>query len=136
VNDGSLQFWYNRSNHWKPDLHIPNAHGANNEITSIMFFEDNLRFVSRGEDSTMKLWDLRRPKKPLFVFEDLPCFSTKTGMAMSGDESILLTGTCVKKGHENSKLAFYSTYNYEKIKEVPICQNSIVSLVWSDKINQ
>jgi WD repeat-containing protein 70 len=131
-----LQFWYNRSTNWKPDLYIPNAHGSNNEITSIVFFDDSFRFVTRGEDNTMKLWDLRRIKKPIYVWENLPCFSSKTCITLSPDNSIIMTGTCVKKGHENSKLAFFSAFNYEKIKEFEVSQYSIVGNCWNEKINQ
>ena len=136
INDGSLQFWYRRGSCWKPDLHIPDAHVKDTEITSVKFFEDNIRFLSRGSDSTMRMWDLRRPKKPLFVWEDLPSFSVNTGLTMSPDESILVTGTSVKRGHENSNLVFFSSYNYEKIKSIPVCSNSLVSMIWNDKINQ
>jgi len=105
-------------------------------ITSVKFFDDNIRFLSRGADSTMRMWDLRRPKKPLFTWEDLPSFTVNTGMTISPDESIIATGTSVKRGHENSQMVFYSSYNYEKIKQIPVCTNSVVSLVWNDKINQ
>ena len=136
VNDGSLQMWSSKSNHWKPDIYIPDAHKFNSEITSVLFTEDNLRFFSRGDDSTLKMWDIRRPKKPLMVWENIPCFSTKTGITLSPDESMIITGTCVKKGHENSSICFYSTYNYEKIKELKVCQTSITSLTWNSKLNQ
>jgi hypothetical protein len=57
-------------------------------------------------------------------------------MTLSPDESMIITGTCVKKGHENSSINFYSTYNYEKIKEQKVCRNSITSILWSPKLNQ
>ena len=136
IIDGSLQFWYRRASQWKPDIHIPDAHAKDSEITSVKFFDDNIRFLSRGADSTMRMWDLRRPKKPLFTWEDLPSFTVNTGMTISPDESIIATGTSVKRGHENSQMVFYSSYNYEKIKQIPVCTNSVVSLVWNDKINQ
>lgn len=137
VNDGSLQLWSNKSsNYWRPDIYIPDAHSSNSEITSILFSEDNYKFFSRADDNTMKMWDIRRYKKPLNVWNDLPCFSSKTGIALSPDESMILTGTSVKKNHENSSLMFFSTYNYEKIKELKICRNSITSMVWNAKLNQ
>lgn len=136
VNDGSLQIWSQKSNHWKPDIYIPEAHKFNSEITSVLMCEDNLRFFSRGDDSTLRMWDLRNANKPLKVWEDIPCFSTKTGMTLSPDESMIITGTCVKKGHENSSINFYSTYNYEKIKELNVCRSSITSILWNSKLNQ
>jgi WD repeat-containing protein 70 len=137
VNDGSLQMWSNKSNnYWKPDIYIPDAHTSNSEITSILFSEDSYKFYSRAEDNTMKMWDIRRYKKPMNVWRDLPCFSSKTGMALSPDENMIMTGTSVKKGHENSSIMFFSTLDYEKIKDLNICRNSITSMVWNAKLNQ
>jgi WD40 repeat protein len=136
VNDGTLQIWSCKGSYWKPDIYIPNAHLPNSEITSVLFSDDNLKFYSREDDNTLKIWDIRRTSKPLHIWDDIPCFSTKTGMALSPDENMIMTGTCVKKGHENSSLVFFSTYNYEKIKELKICRNSITSMVWNGKLNQ
>ena len=136
VNDGSLQFWSLRSGYWRPDIYIPDAHEPNTEITSILFCEDNLRFFTRGNDCTLKMWDLRRAKKPLYVWEDIPCFSTKTGIALSPDESIVMTGTSVRKGQDYSSLLFFSTFNYEKIKEQKVSRSSVVDMIWNEKINQ
>jgi len=71
-------------------------HAPNSEITSIVFLEDN-RYISRADDNTMKIWDIRRPNKALYTWENIPCFSSKTGLTLNGDESIIMTGTCVKK---------------------------------------
>ena len=106
------------------------------EITSVLFADDNQRFFSRGDDSTLKMWDIRRPKKPLYSWENIPCFSSKLGMSLSPDGGLIMTGTSVKKGHENSAIMFFSTYNYEKKKELKICENSITSMVWNGKLNQ
>lgn len=136
VNDGSLQLWSRKGSYWKPDIYMPTAHLPNSEITSVLFSEDNLKFFSRADDNTLKMWDIRRPNKALHVWDDIPCFSTKTGIALSPDESMIMTGTCVKKGHENSSIQIYSTYNYEKIKELKICTNSITAMTWNAKLNQ
>lgn len=136
VADGSIQFWSIKNDYWKPDIYIPDAHQPNSEISSILFCEDNLRFFSRGNDSTLKMWDLRRAKKPLYTWEDIPCFSTKTGIALSPDESIVLTGTSVRKGQDYSSLNFYSTFNYEKIKDIKVSKSSVVDMQWNEKINQ
>lgn len=136
VNDGSLQFWHLKSGYWKPDIYNPNAHASGSEITSVIFSEDNLKVFSRAEDSTMKMWDLRRWNRPVKEWTNLPCFASRTGMALSPDESMIMTGTSVKKGHENSSLVFFDTYSYEKVKEIKVCRSSIVSMTWNGKLNQ
>jgi WD40 repeat protein len=35
------------------------------------FFNDNTTLVSRAHDNTMKLWDIRNPKLPIKVWENL-----------------------------------------------------------------
>lgn len=136
VNDGSLQFWTSKNYNWKPSMYIQDAHAPGTEITSLLFCEDNQRLFSRGDDSTLKMWDIRNSKKPIHVWDNLPSFASKTGITISPDESIVVTGTSVKKGHDNSSLIFLSTYNYEKIKEQRICNNSVVPLLWDHKLNQ
>jgi len=136
VNDGSVQFFSSKNSYWKPDIYIPEAHEPNSEITSILFCEDNTRFFTRANDSTLKMWDLRRAKKPVFTWDDIPCFSTKTGICLSPDESFVATGTSVKKGQDFSKINFYSTFNYEKVKELKVSKSSVVDLIWNERINQ
>ncbi len=136
VNDGSIQFFSVKNSYWKPEIYIGNAHEPNSEITSILFCEDNIRFFSRANDSTLKMWDLRVTKKPLFTWDDIPCFSTKSGIALSPDENIVATGTSVRKGQDYSKINFYSTFNYEKVKELTVSKCSIADIIWNEKLNQ
>lgn len=133
VNDGSLQLWTNKS--WKPEIYIPKAHKGECEITSVLFSNENT-FFSRGGDFTMKIWDIRRYEKPLYVWNDLPCFNSKTSIGVSPKGDIVYTGISVKKGTDNSHVKFFSTYDYHLIKDLPVCQSSITALLWNNKINQ
>ena len=134
VNDGSIQIWTNKN--WKPEIYIPNAHSNNAEITSVLFHEENSTFYSRADDNTMKIWDIRRTDRPVHVFSDLPCFNSKTGICLSPENDIIITGTSVRKGNDFSHLYFYSSFDYHLIKKVQISQSSITSLLWNQKINQ
>jgi len=136
VNDGSVQFFSTKNGYWKPDVYIPEAHEPNSEITSILFCEDNTRFFTRANDATLKMWDLRRATKPVFTWDDIPCFSTRTGIALSPDENFVATGTSVRKGQDYSKINFYSTFNYEKVKELKVSKSSVADIIWNEKINQ
>ena len=62
------------------------------------FFKDEKRLVSRSMDDTMKLWDIRNAKEPVKVWRDLTNLNAKTGVCISPDESLILTGTSVRKG--------------------------------------
>jgi WD40 repeat protein len=136
VNDGSIQFWSSKGSYWKPDIYIKDAHKPNSELTGVLFSDDNTKLFSRGDDSTLRMWDLRMTKKTIHTWEHIPCFAAKSGISLSPDESIIVTGTSVKTGHENSSLQFYSTYDYKKIKEVKVCPYSISPIVWNEKLNQ
>jgi WD40 repeat protein len=138
VNDGTIQLWTPKGNTKTPMVFRSDKNKNNVEITSVLFMEnDDKFFFSRADDSTMKIWDRRITNKAVHTWQDIPCFSTKTGMCLSPDESIIVTGTCVKKGHENSALMFYSTQHpFEKIKEQKICRNSITAINWNSKLNQ
>lgn len=62
------------------------------------FFKDEKRLVSRSMDDTMKLWDIRNAKEPVNVWRDLTNLNSKTGICISPDETLILTGTSVRKG--------------------------------------
>jgi WD repeat-containing protein 70 len=64
----------------------------------VRFFKDEKRLVSRSMDDTMKLWDIRNAKEPVKVWRDLTNLNAKTGVCISPDESLILTGTSVRKG--------------------------------------
>ena len=46
----------------------------------------------------MKLWDLRNTKDPVRVWNDLTNLNAQTGVCISPDETLILTGTSVRKG--------------------------------------
>ena len=75
-------------------------------------------------------------KNPLYFWEDILSFSNNIGIALSPDESIVMTGTSVRKGKDYSTLNFYSTFNYTKIKEMKVSKSSCVDMIWNEKLNQ
>ena len=62
-------------------------------------FRDSYQFASRSMDDTMKLWDIRKQGESIYVWDDLVNLSSKTGVAVSPNEKILITGTSVRKGY-------------------------------------
>jgi WD repeat-containing protein 70 len=49
-------------------------------------------------DDTMKLWDIRKRETPIFTWKDLTNLSSKTAICISPNETMVLTGTSVRKG--------------------------------------
>eukprot|EP00798_Chlamydomonas_sp_ICE-L_P004303 gene4303-14413_t len=79
------------------------AHEAGTEITCLNFSRDGNTLVSRGMDSTLKLWDIRRFTKPMAVFNDLPCAQPMTSVIFSPDEQLLAKATVSAQGGLSNK---------------------------------
>lgn len=137
IGDGSLQIW-NLKPGWgsRPDLHVANAH--TDDITGVNFSSDGRILLSRSFDGSMKVWDLRKMKEPLKVFDDLPNHYAQTNVAFSPDEQIFLTGTSVEKDSSiGGLLCFYDRVKMELVSRVgisPTC--SVVQCAWHPRLNQ
>merc|ERR1719265_2741230 len=88
-----------QNNIYRPQVLIRDSHAPGCDISSFQMFRDSFRFASRAMDDTLKMWDIRRPDKPIHAWEDLVNFSPKTGIAISPNEKVLVTGTSVRKGY-------------------------------------
>lgn len=82
--------------------------------------KDNLKFASRSMDDSLKLWDIRNTSKSVFEWDDLVNLSSKTNIAFSPDEKVIITGTSVRKNYGNGILAGFSTETGRKVCEVPL----------------
>ncbi|KEP66521.1 UNVERIFIED_CONTAM: WD domain, G-beta repeat-containing protein [Hammondia hammondi] len=65
--------------------------GFENATLSLRGFRDDYRFVSRGGDGLLALWDLRKFKTPVKLVEGLPTASHRTGVCLSPDEKYVCT---------------------------------------------
>jgi len=102
-----------------------------------MFFRDGKKFLSRAMDDTMKLWDIRQTRSgPVQEWDDLVNLSPKTGVAISPNEKVVLTGTSVRKGYGYGQVVAFSTIDGSKVDSVPISQTSVISVVWHHALNQ
>jgi WD40 repeat protein len=64
----------------------------------VKVFSNGLNVASRSMDDTMKLWDIRNTKEAVFTWKDLANLSSKTNICISPNETMILTGTSVRKG--------------------------------------
>jgi len=85
-----------------------------------------------------QVWDLRKIKEPLKVFEDLPNHYGQTNIAFSPDEQLFLTGTSVEReSTTGGLLCFFDRVNLELVSRVGISSTcSVVQCHWHPKLNQ
>ncbi|XP_047315878.1 WD repeat-containing protein 70-like [Impatiens glandulifera] len=137
IGDGSIQVW-NLKPGWgsRPDIYVEKGHS--DDITGLKFSSDGRHLLSRSVDKTLKVWDLRKMKEPLKVFEDLPNHYAQTNVTFSPDEQLFLTGTSIEKGNATgSLLCFFDRTKLELVSRVgisPTC--SVVQCAWHPKLNQ
>ncbi len=77
-------------------------------------FTNGLNVASRSMDDTMKLWDIRNTKEAVFTWSDLTNLSSKTNMCLSPEETMILTGTSVRKGFGFGHIMAYDVLTGEK----------------------
>ncbi|PUZ38771.1 hypothetical protein GQ55_9G222700 [Panicum hallii var. hallii] len=137
IGDGSIQLWTIKTG-WgsRPDIHVEKTHTE--DITGVKFSTDGQILLSRSMDSTLKIWDLRRMKTPLKVFEDLPNHYAETNAAFSPDEQLILTGTSIEKDGDNGGLlCFFDRKKLELVSRVGISPHySVIRCLWHPRINQ
>lgn len=137
IGNGSIQIW-NLKPGWgsRPDIYIEKGHS--DDITCIKFSSDGQILLSRSFDGTLKVWDLRKTKEPLHVFEDLPNNYAQTNVAFSPDGELFFTGTSVEReSPTGGLLCFYDRKKLELVSRVgisPTC--SVVQCAWHPKLNQ
>ncbi|CAL5427311.1 unnamed protein product [Camellia sinensis] len=137
IGDGSIQIW-NLKPGWgsRPDIHVEKGHS--DDITALKFSSDGQILLSRSFDDSLKVWDLRKMKEPLRIFEDLPNHYAQTNIAFSPDEQLFLTGTSVERDSTTGGLLwFFDRAKLELVSRVgisPTC--SVVQCAWHPKLNQ
>lgn len=99
-------------------------------------YRDATRFVSRGLDDTMKLWDIRQTKSPVFTWDNLPNLSDKTQISFSPNEKIVITGTSAIRNKTTGKLVAFNTMSGQLICETDICNENVVTCDWHPVLNQ
>ncbi|GJN40575.1 hypothetical protein PR202_gb29807 [Eleusine coracana subsp. coracana] len=148
IGDGSIQLWTVKTG-WgsRPDIYVEKTHTE--DITGVKFSTDGQILLSRSMDSTLKvisdevtfamqIWDLRKMKTPLKVFNDLPNNYAETNAGFSPDEQLIFTGTSIEKDGENGGLlCFFDRRRLELVSRVGISpQYSVIRCLWHPRINQ
>ena len=70
---------------------VKNAHPAGTEVTDLKLLRDGHGLISRAADDSAKLWDMRRLKQPVHVWQ-LPLPHSHARLCVSPQEDLLLAG--------------------------------------------
>eukprot|EP01080_Neovahlkampfia_damariscottae_P008653 gene8653-600_t len=134
--DGSIQIWNESGPYHVPHLLKRNAHGMDQEITSIKFSQDDHSLISRSMDNTMKFWDIRKFESPLAEYKNLETLFSQTDCLFSPDEKYFLTGTSIKKNTGAGELVFVDKKTLKVAKKQKISNGSAIRIKWHPITNQ
>ena len=133
-SDGSIQVWETQKGN-SPYPKLTNYQAHHPEITCIKHFEDGNRFLSRAQDDTLKLWDLRRFNTPIHSWENLPCRNYRFQVELSPSEDIILCGTSSYEKKGPGFLKIFKTETFEELGKLQV-ESGVVAVKWQSALNQ
>ncbi|XP_047540300.1 gastrulation defective protein 1 homolog [Vanessa atalanta] len=134
--DGSIQMWDHRKNFVNTTSLLRDAHQKQSEISCISFSYLGSLLVSRGNDDTMKIWDLRNFKKPVNVFGDLFSRYEQTDCSFSPDDTMVFTGESLQRNQDVGRLVFFNAKTFEQVTQIDVAKSHVIKAVWHAKLNQ
>lgn len=134
--DGSIQMWDHRKNFVNTTVLLRDAHQKNTEMCSIAYSYHGNMLASRGNDDTLKIWDLRSFKKPLNVWSDLFSRYEQTDCCFSPDDSMVMTGVSLNRGETLGSLKLYNTKTFDLVTKIDVTKSHVIKAVWHAKLNQ
>lgn len=134
-NDGSIMLWDTRRKYLTTSSCIKNAHLKGSEITGIDYCYTNAaKIVSRSEDESCKVWDLRQLKQSLASRNGLTTLHPSTDCCFSPDDKFVLTGTSHSK-NEPGQLHFLDADDLSTRQSLDVEGASVLRVLWHPKIN-
>lgn len=113
--DGQVQLWSPRrgaQGAGRPDGVIRGAHGGS-EVTCVVYASSGRQVASRGNDDTVKVWDVRKTSEPLLTFTGVESLFQTSNISFSPDGRFLVAGTSVRKGQGTGTLKFFDVLNQQ-----------------------
>lgn len=149
--DGALHVWSTNGSYSRPSASLERAHALGAGTSSIAVAADNVTLATRGNDDTVKLFDLRSLKKPIAVREGVPVGSEHCDVLFSPDGQHVVTGTASvpKEAHMTAtpdapddlmsvwgQLAVFSRDDLATQHVHPVDHSSVTRVAWQPRINQ
>lgn len=128
--------WDHRKNFVNPSLINRKAHQSGSEISSLSFSYLGHSLASRSCDDTLKLWDLRSFKLPLFEASNIFSRYDTTDCMFSPDDSMIITGESLAKREKSGRVLFFNTQNFELVNEIDVTDSHVIKTLWHPKLNQ
>ncbi|KAI0314992.1 WD40-repeat-containing domain protein [Amylostereum chailletii] len=133
--DGALHIWKTSSNFVRPDMTIEGAHAKGTETGSVVFSVDGTTLLTRGGDDTVKLWDVRKFKKPIATRSNILTLYPTTNAIFSPDNKYVVTGAGAAVKGEKGRLLFMRKEDLEVERELETEATPVV-VRWHPKLNQ
>ena len=131
--DGSYQLFDQKNKFCRPEnsCHLGNPV----QITDLRFFKDGFRFISRGQDNTVRLFDTRKFDRPFYSFYGLENNHEQTQVSVSPDEKYLITGTSGTKTSPGS-LVLIDVESCNEVTRIPLTTAKVTTVRWVEQLNQ
>ncbi|WFD42118.1 hypothetical protein MPSI1_000756 [Malassezia psittaci] len=149
--DGALHVWSTNGSYSRPSMSIERAHAVNEGASCIAIASDNTTIATRGNDDTVKVWDLRQLKSPLASRENVPIGSEHSDIVFSPNGQQVITGTAAVPAaarltstpdalddllSEWGQIAVFSRDDLSLKHVHPVGKSSVTRLLWQPRINQ
>ena len=82
-----------------------------------------------------QVWDMRKFKAPVHVWEDLPALHPTTQAVFSPDERLILTGVSAGRDGTGGALVFFDAQSRAMVRRIGM-PSSVVAVQWHAKLNQ
>jgi WD40 repeat protein len=122
---------------YRDDKILNDAHVKGSETSALLFSNDGHTLFSRGGDATLKQWDIRAFRQPVYLLAGMGNEYPETDMTLSPDEKILVTGTSSREvGVLGGQAVFIDRSTMKPIQRVRMDCQGVVRSLWHAGINQ
>lgn len=133
--DGGVYMWDHRKHFVNTCMSVRDAHTRGVEITCLSFSYDNNSVLSRANDETLKLWDLRQFKKPILSTSGLFSKFSNTDCLFSPNDRLVVTATSAER-QGSGAVHVFNRLDFSPVSRVDIPDTHTVRVVWHPRINQ
>ncbi|PIA16080.1 WD40 repeat-like protein [Coemansia reversa NRRL 1564] len=139
-DDGGLSLWPSSGPFIRPTQHTNDAHLSGTETSAVQFIPGNSNhLVTRGGDSTVKLWDVRNLKTSLATKDSLPSAGPEANMAFDSDGRYLLVGAASAGStpSQNASIAVLDSSDLTEKHQISLpLSGDVLSVTWHPRLNQ